>query len=203
MSETEFRQLLADAIAGERRALDTLMVECQQRFREMSKRRIGDRLRAHLHSSDVMQEASLEILRRLGDFEGKTEAEFYKWVTLIFESRIKKEARHFNAKKRQHPERTSQQASLLRRYFPRTPTISSQLGHREELEAVQDAVDELPEDYRRVLELIVMDRLPVPEAAAALARSENATRMLLSRARASLALSLERRQVIVPQPKSD
>ncbi|MFO1076950.1 MAG: sigma-70 family RNA polymerase sigma factor [Planctomycetota bacterium] len=62
----------------------------------------------------------------------------------------------------------------------------------ERARALAAALQRLPEHYQRIVEWIHFERIPHAEAAARLGRSEDASKMLLSRAMACLATELAR-----------
>ncbi len=53
---------------GDRQALETLLARCQPDLRAFVEIRLGHRLAACLDPSDVVQEAQLEVVRRMDDF---------------------------------------------------------------------------------------------------------------------------------------
>jgi RNA polymerase sigma-70 factor (ECF subfamily) len=63
-----------------------------------------------------------------------------------------------------------------------TPSPSAELMWYERLRGVEAAMMRLPDDYRRVVELRFRDGREFTEIAAAMGRSENATRKLWFRA---------------------
>jgi RNA polymerase sigma-70 factor (ECF subfamily) len=85
-------------------------------------------------------------------------------------------ADHFSAQKRQ----------------PRMPIVPTQTTpgtmsmRREEVHRHLEAIERLPEDYRDVLKLRIVEDLPVEEIAEQMGRTRNAIAILICRARKAL-----------------
>ena len=187
-----FGELLDAARAGDERALERVLSLTEPRLRSCVDRRLGRRLRASLRQSDVMQNAYLAMLDALPRFAGTTVDDFVAWFARIIENDIRRQNRWFNAGKRRPPSRTSQRNLLARILQPVVPSPSSEFSRVEEQAAVLAAMRNLEEDHARIIEWSVFEGLSHDEIAARLGRSEGACRMLLLRARAALALELER-----------
>ena len=188
----EFARDLRRAQGGDQDALGRLLTHLEARFRRFPDRRLGATLRARVGRSDILQEAYFEVIRRLPEFKGVDESGFYSWVATILENAVRQQGRYHAARKRRGPERTSEKNAVAQALGRRTPTPSSELAHAEDLILVARALDGLKDDYRQVIQLSVLEELPFAEVAETKGRSEPAARMLLSRARAALALAIER-----------
>jgi RNA polymerase sigma factor (sigma-70 family) len=180
------------ARAGDRKALDGLLTQLEHRFRQDAERRIGDVLRGRTRVSDVLQDAYVEVVRSIGAFTGKTENEFYVWVTTIIENAARRQHRHLTAKKRKPPSGTTELNALARAVLRTTSSPLSDLQKVEDVELVYAALAALREDHRVIIEQVVFARRPVGDVAEELGRTEQAARMLLSRARAALTVQLDR-----------
>ncbi|MCB9882357.1 MAG: sigma-70 family RNA polymerase sigma factor [Planctomycetes bacterium] len=187
-----FPEDLAAAKQGDDAALERVLLTVQQQLRAIIDRRLGERLRAQVRNSDVLQNAYLTLIRKIPEFEGDTETEFVAWVSVIVEHDIKRQNRWFRAKKRHHPSTTSEKNALAKVLLPPVDTPSQEVMRQESWDVLLRAMDELPEDYREVLELAWISKLSRTEIAERIGRSPTATRMLLFRARAALAVTMER-----------
>ena len=185
---------LEQARTGDREALNRVLQHLHERLLREADKRVGDHLRQRTRVSDVLQDAYVEIVNRIQKFAGQTMEEFYVWARQIVESSARTQHRHLNAQKRRGPSRTSQLEELARWILRVEKTPLSELESAESMAIVLAALESLREDYRLVIEQVSMKGRSAAEVAADLGRSEPATRMLLSRARAALLLAIEKRE---------
>jgi len=190
--DEDFRALLGAARRGEEPALEQVLALTEARLRSRIDRRLGPKLRASLRRSDVLQNTYLAMLDALPNFTGETPDEFVAWIAQMIENDIRRQHRWFSAGKRKAPSRTSQRNVLAGILLDPVPTPSAEVARTEEQSAVHDALARLEPDHAEVIRLSVFDDLPHKEVAARMGRSEGACRMLLLRARAALAIELER-----------
>jgi RNA polymerase sigma-70 factor, ECF subfamily len=190
-AEEQFACYLADARRGDARAVDQVLLLTEQRLRRYIDARLGPQLRGSLRNSDVLQNSYIEMLDALPRFAGSTRDDFVAWVTRIIEHDIQRQHRWFGAQKRKQP-RTSERNALAQILLDPPLTPSAELAGTEQRLLVRRALGQLEPDHARVIELALLEELPHREVAERLGRSEGACRMLLQRARAALALVLER-----------
>lgn len=190
--DPEFERLLALARGGDNDALERILERTEVRLNRYVDRRLGPKLRASLRRSDVLQNAYLAMLDALPKFAGRTPDEFVAWVTQIVENDIRRQNRWFGAARRRPPSRTSERNSLARILLDSPTTPSAEVAGQEDRALVRAAMAQLDPDHARVIELSVFEELSHREVAERMQRSEGACRMLLMRARAALALELER-----------
>jgi RNA polymerase sigma-70 factor (ECF subfamily) len=189
--DARFASDLAAARAGDGSAVDRILTATEDRLRRYVDARLGDRLRASLRHSDVLQNAYLEMLEALPDFAGRTADDFVAWVGRIVEHDIQRQHRHFSAKKRMQP-RTSERNALARILLEPPPTPSGEVVGSERRALVRAALARLEPTQARIIELAMLEELPHKQVAERMGRSEGACRMLLMRARAALAIELDR-----------
>ncbi len=189
--EQRFGCYLDKARRGDGDAVEQVLVLTEERLRRYVDARLGPQLRASLRNSDVLQNSYVAMLDALPAFTGTTRDDFVAWLTRIIEHDIQRQHRWFGAQKRQRP-RTSERNALAGILLdpPRTP--SAELAGTEQRLLVRRALEQLEPDHARVIELALLEERPHREVAERLGRSEGACRMLLQRARAALALALER-----------
>ena len=179
------------ARAGDRKALDGLLTRLEHRFHQDAERRVGEILRGRTRVSDVLQDAYVEVVRGIAAFTGHTENEFYVWVTTIIENAARRQHRHLTAKKRKPPSSTTELNALARAILRTASSPLSDLQRVEDVELVFRALAELRDDHRLIIEQVVSAGRPVGDVAKELGRTEQAARMLLSRARAALTIKLD------------
>ncbi len=181
---------LRAAQAGDRIALETLLVGMQPWLQRDAEQRTGGPLRSRARPSDVAQDALVEVVSRLTTFEGETEAQFRAWVGVIVDNSARQLARFFNAQKRKAPSRTSQLQRLAGELVPEVHSPATELERAEGLAMLNRALGSLREDHRMILEQVSLGGRPIVEVAEEIGRPANSARMLLSRARVALAEAL-------------
>lgn len=184
--ENEFRR----ARAGDTDAIDALLHRYEERLSVMAQRSLGRELRARLHVSDIVQSAAIDIVRDIESFRGEDERSFLAWAARILENKVRGKGRYFGARRRDADVQALEELEATPPAAVRTP--SSEVGGAEEMERVAAAMQRLPDDYRTALLLRGVDGMSAREIGEKLERSEQATRMLIHRARAALAAELAR-----------
>lgn len=174
---------------GDRHALDRMLMRIQPKLRQMTEKRLGKQLRTEVAPSDILQSTYLEIIRGVARFDGASEDAFVAWVATILENNIRQKKRYFGAQKRRRPDAVQIDDAAV---IGRKGTPSSSARRLEDLLAVSRALDNLPEEYRNVILMKVVEEKTHQEIADATNRTVAATKMLLARARAALALAVER-----------
>src|SRR5436309_14582922 len=76
----ETSALLEQVRRGDRQALGRLLDRHRPGLRAFVEARLDPRVRARLDPSDVVQEAQLEVARRMEDFLGRRPMPFHLWV---------------------------------------------------------------------------------------------------------------------------
>ena len=178
-------------MAGEREALDRLFASYQEQVHELVRRRLGPGLRARVDTQDLAQSSLAEAFRDLGGFEWRGADSFERWLHRVVENKIRQKATFFRRLKRDvgrevRPPSGAPPPGVENR------TPSRILGHRHELEAVERAMEQLPEDYARVIRWARIEKLGYREIGERLGgRSEDAVRKLLMRALVRLSRLVE------------
>jgi RNA polymerase sigma-70 factor (ECF subfamily) len=150
--------------------------------------RIRQCLPSHLNRkiavSDVLQESCVVALRRRDDLEPRGDHAFRNWLLGIVELRTKEAVRYHarTAKRSARREVTRAERPETAQFAARQPS-PSQVAIGAELKAiVRQAMDSLPDDYRKVLLLAREERLSLKEAAILMGRSHEAAKKLYGRA---------------------
>ncbi len=160
--------------------------------------RLGAKLRSREESQDLVQSICREVLADLPRVESRNGAGFRDWLFRAAECKILDKARYWNRERRamereialDDPRDPAAEAAVVAELYS-LATPSRDAIAREELERLELAFAELPEDYRRVIVLSRVQGLSHEELAARIGRTVGATRTLLSRALARLSLALE------------
>jgi len=187
---TPIPELLARARGGDDAARDELFARCRSYVGLVARAQIEGRLRAKVDASDLVQQTLLEAHRGLKNFRGGTEEEWLGWLRKILAHNATDFIRRYRtAGKRQigrevplHVSPPGASGSFFRDPADPGETPSQLLlQHERELE-VAEAIERLPEDYREVVMLRNLQRLPFNEVAERMGRSRPAVQMLWLRA---------------------
>jgi RNA polymerase sigma-70 factor (ECF subfamily) len=159
---------------------------------------------AHLRrfdSSDVVQQASLEAIHAFERFRGRSEGELLAWLSTILRRTLTRFAQHHTTKKRsifreEHAQRDGQTMADSSLCIPwnRIPAESSGPVTRviasERAILLARSLQQLPDNYRLVLQLRFIDGKKMREIADEMKTSVGTVEGLLRRALASLSQSL-------------
>lgn len=187
----DFQADLRLARGGDREAFARLVKSHEPRLRRMTQSRLGDDLRGHVRTSDLLQSTFLEALKDLPALEDETEDGLAAWLRRILENNIRDRRKYVHALKRQAARATEEPAQSIDATRAKGPSPSGMAQAAEAWAKAQHAIRALPADYRAVLELRVEQDLSHKEIAERLGRSEGAVRVLLNRARAALREKLD------------
>jgi RNA polymerase sigma factor (sigma-70 family) len=143
---------------------------------------------------DIYQEAMLKAFRKLHDFRWQGENSFGRWIGVIATNLIRSAGR----REKRTPLRF---ADVEVSATQSSPSKHARRGER--FDRLQQALDSLDPESRRVLVLVRIKGLPIKEVATRLGRSANAVSILLYRAAVRLkenfgdteSLTLPRRQL--------
>jgi RNA polymerase sigma-70 factor (ECF subfamily) len=186
------------ARGGDDTALGQLLELYRDYLRLVARSLIGPALRTRVAPSDLVQETFLEAHRDFGQFEGASECDLLAWLRKILVRNLTDQARRHRSMGRDLRREESLEALMERSDRPlqwalasTTSPPSEQASRREQDVLLADALARLPADYREVILLRNMDRLPFQEVAAKMRRSSGAVRMLWVRALERLNRELE------------
>jgi RNA polymerase sigma-70 factor (ECF subfamily) len=148
--------LLDRVRAGDRGALEELLALHRPGLQSFVAVRLDRRLRARVDPSDVVQEAQLEVVRRMDDFLSRRPMPFHLWVRKTAYQRVLNARRDHGQRARRSvgrelplPDRSS--LLLARPLVSRGPSPSQQLEAQEFADRVGRAVAELSDADREVL----------------------------------------------------
>jgi RNA polymerase sigma-70 factor (ECF subfamily) len=186
LAQGEF--LLAAARAGSSAALGQVLEIYRPYLLELAARELDADLQAKAGASDLVQESLVEALRDFPKFRGTTCTELVAWIQQIL---------HHNSASLVQRYRDTQKRDIRRelpfdddRFYAvlcenlasDSTTPGSKALSREEGEQMLVALEQLPEEHRRVIELHHRERRSFHEIAELMGRSESAVRKLWLRA---------------------
>ena len=179
--------LLREVRGGNGHAFDRLFAHYQSRLQRFVELRIDPKLRPRVDPADVVQEAHLEALRRLGGFLHDPVMPFRLWLRQITLDRLLMlRRRHVGAAQRSVEREAAlpeESASPLAGQLASSASSPSQHAGREELALkVREAVARLPEGDREMILMRSFEGLAFEEIARLLAIEAAAARKRHGRA---------------------
>ena len=186
--------LVALAKGGDSSAINQLCNVYGERVRRIVRLRMGRELHSKLDSMDLVQDALLSALEGLGDFAYKNEGDFLRWLAKIAQNALRDNLEKLHANKRD-----IRKEVRLNGYKPTTgdrivgipgpidtTTPSVIMSRKEDLDKLENAIDELKPEYRKVIVLAKIDGLSYNQIGERLDKSADAVGHLLSRAMVAL-----------------
>jgi RNA polymerase sigma-70 factor (ECF subfamily) len=162
--------------------------QCRDYLMEVARRALGPGLRAKGGASDLVQETFLEAQRRFGQFDGNSNGQLRAWLrSLLLHKAAKLGRRYHCTRKRQLSRELSFGDDRPAAVHPSHvaapgPTPSVQVMFDEQQRRLLQAIERLPDDYRKVMSLRYNQALAFDEIGRQLERSADAARMLWARA---------------------
>src|SRR5688572_5213610 len=93
-NNTDAKALLERVRAGDERALNDLFARYRERLRRMVEMRLAQRLQARIDASDVVQDAYLEVTRRLDEYLREPRLPLFLWLRMVVGEHIVQMHRH-------------------------------------------------------------------------------------------------------------
>lgn len=179
--------LLARVGAGDRAALEQLLELHRPFMRRIVEVRMDAALRGRIDPSDVVQEAQLEVARRMDDYLERRPMPFVVWLRqTTLENLLRLRRKHLTAERRsvarEMPLPEGSSVFLARLALADDPAALQGLLNRELAERVNAAVAELPDADREVLLLRCYEELTNQESAAVLGIDPNTCSQRFGRA---------------------
>ena len=140
-------------------------------------------------AEDLVQEIFLAALGSLDKFRG--DSQLYTWLCSIAFHKINDFYRRQAREPRPEKSPPDIDAMKLEQTGDNEPATLSVMESEETRHAVQQALVDLPQDYRQVLVLKYIEDMPVLEISQVMGRSPKSVEGLLSRARKALRANLE------------
>jgi RNA polymerase sigma-70 factor (ECF subfamily) len=184
---TQTQDLLEQVARGDREALDRLLARYRPNLHALVEARLDPKLRARVDPSDVVQEAQLEVARRMDDFLRRRPMPFHLWVRKTTYERLLNFRRDHRKRARRSVDREvalPDPSSLLlaRPLLAGASSPSRQVAARELADRVGRAVAQLAEADREILLMRHAEELPYEEIACLLEVEPAAARKRYGRA---------------------
>jgi RNA polymerase sigma-70 factor, ECF subfamily len=189
-------RLLLLASQGETCAIEQLLAQHRDEMRRFVDLHLDRSVRPRLDPSDVVQDAQLEMARRLSVYLARRPMPFHVWARKTAYERLLNAQRNHKASRRAVSNEVvaldhSSQV-LADRFVASGPSPSEVAAVREQAERVAAVVTALPEADREILLLRLVDGLPHDEIACLLEITPLAARQRYGRALVRLQAALER-----------
>jgi RNA polymerase sigma-70 factor (ECF subfamily) len=169
---------------GEPEAFEVLVDRYGPSLRARLASRMSERLRRRISVGDLMQETYLAAHAARSGFEDRGAGSFRAWLFGIADHRLRDAVRrHTGAAKRSTKREVTRSGRPETAFFAavqRTP--SAVAATDEQLRRIRTAMEELSEDYRRVLQLALQEGLTLREVAVRMGRSREAAKKVYGRA---------------------
>jgi RNA polymerase sigma-70 factor (ECF subfamily) len=169
---------------------DGLVARCLPELEAFVRRRADATFRARESTADLVQSICREVLGELPRFEYRSDAEFRAFLFQLARNKLREKRRFHRQEKRDVRREVMPDPAPTAPGRARCPTPSQDAIASERAEALRAAMARLPDDYREVVAMARIQRLPHAEIAARMGRSIGSVRMLLGRAMSRLAVEL-------------
>ena len=171
--EKSTKKLIELARQGDRGAFDELADLHQPRIEALVRQRLGEPLKGVVEPQDIVQETLLRAFRSLAEFEWQGDHSFFGWLAGISNHVVLEQAKRLKFRN----------AGLLEDDLAGSTTSRATALRREErFDRLEKALESLSPEYREVVLLARVERLPLTEVAEKMGRSHGAVRQLLWRA---------------------
>src|SRR5262245_60162518 len=94
------KHLLSAAVAGDRAALQGLLLIHYAEIDSAIRRRFSQELAAHVEVEDLIQDALVDVYRGIGTYRDTAEGSFAAWLDRIAENRVIDTVRRYRRHKR-------------------------------------------------------------------------------------------------------
>lgn len=183
-SSSDTDRLLEQAARGEQEALAQLFQRYRRRLHGMLDLRLDRRLRGRVDTSDVLQEAYLEVMRSFRAYQRRPGSSFFLWLRRIVSRKLvalhrrhlgvqaRDVRREFSLYRGAYPQASSE--ALAARLLGHATSPSEKAMRAERRLQLEQALDEAGPLDREVLALRHFERLSNVETAAVLGIDESA-----------------------------
>lgn len=169
--------------------LDSILARYLPRLHAYVRLHMGGALRGKEASLDVVQSICREVLEERGRFEYQGEGQLVSYILTAAMNKLRERGRHLSRQKRD-PNREQAGDQVDEAVYASLVTPSQDAVRAERIEALEQALQRLPDDYREVVVLARIVGLPHQEISERMGRTTSSTRNLLGRALTKLSEEL-------------
>lgn len=201
MADINKEKLVADAISGDRIALQQILLEHTSDVTRYVADRLPNSVQGLIDADDIVQQTFIEAFRSIQKFQPQADGSFGAWLRAIALHRLQDAVKTSNRKKRGGGFRRVNQPSeaesralvdLVELLSAGGGTPSQSVARHEAVRAVQQAIEDLPDDYRQAVQLRLIEGKCLDEVAAVTGRSPRAVQGLVDRAKKKMRAGLGR-----------
>ena len=183
--DSRFQSMLAEARSGDVAAVGNLLNEYRDYLLLIANQHLDRKIQGKIGGSDIVQESMIAAQRGFARFEGETPDQLMAWLRQILLHDVFEAGRRFKQTAKRQVDRevavphgsTAAAPVIDPQNTPKTDAVL-----KEETQRLRNAMQELPEDYRRVLEMRNWEQLTFSQIGECMNRSEEAARKLWTRA---------------------
>lgn len=194
MDPAREEQLVERAAHGDSDALGDLLMEIAPQLRARIEPEIGARYASLISADDILQVTFLEAFLRFERFDSRGPGAIMAWLSRIAQNNLRDAIRGLDAAKRPSPAKrvTAGRASdesydgLVQAIGATFSTPSVKAARHEAHRFLDEAIEELPEDYAQVIRAFDLEGHSAGDVASMMGRSVGAIYMLRARAHESL-----------------
>lgn len=194
-------QLLSEAIDGNHAAMQQLLLAQSAEVARFIESRLPRKIRSTVDTDDILQQTFIDAIRSVKRFKPQQDGTFLGWLKLIAERRLQDSVKAAQRAKRggdfnrvQRPKITQSHSidDIVNLLSAGSHSPSKSVARHEAVHAVQVAIQRLPDDYRRAVELRLLEGRSLDETAAAMNRTPRAVQGLVDRAKRKMRAALAR-----------
>lgn len=183
----EVEQWIADARHGCSESLGHLAERCRQYLLLVANRELESALRGKIGASDVVQETLLTAQQIFSRFDGQTELQLRFWLRRILLHKLAHAERFYGGTAKRDVQREQRLVVDDSRHdwrglVDQAPTPRAGAIANEQAEAIERAIEQLPEHYQQAIRLRCFDQLSFVQIGEVLNTSPDAARKLWCRA---------------------
>lgn len=188
MASSSGPDLIAQARAGSPDALNVLYDRSAGRLLAFIRLRLGPDLRQRLESRDILQAAMLRSLERIRQFDGHETRSWMAWLARIAENEIRDRVDFEHRQRRDAARDVPLEDDAPIRALTRSAL--TRVIHDEEARRLETAMDALADAHREIILLRSFQELSFADIGRRLGKSEDACRMLMTRAMTALTMKM-------------
>ena len=196
---TRVTRLIASAQRGDGDALGELLESYRSYVVFLARSGLHQHMRGKADPSDLAQEVCLAAHGNIADFRGETAEEFAGWLRGILTNLLAMHVRKFLGTQKRDPRLeqnlnaslTSASGFLQSQIAGDVTSPSQQFARNEAFLQLAEALESLPEDYRKVIVLRHVEGMPFKDVAKTMGRSVDSVEKLWVRGLAKLRTTVE------------
>ena len=194
-------KLVSEAVAGDRVAMQQLLMTHTDAISRFAASHLPTSVRDVIDPEDIVQQTFAEAFRSVSRFRQQEDSSFLSWLTAIAQNKIMVIGEGLKRQKRGGQRQrirqvaatdTHSEADLVNLLAGGGQTPSRSVAGHEAVQAVRQAIGELPEDYQQAVRFRLLEGKSLDETAQLLNRGPRAVQGLIDRAKKKMRAALGR-----------